>query len=120
MMHISRVEAPIPRVEMPHPRVTKIAEAHPTQVVTATQHKDRHKITNVTTLPVPQQIAQAPASWFKSLSCASLPNYISQDEDDNQAPTKQPTRLAAKSIMQEAMLSCVDISSSLGNAKNWR
>jgi hypothetical protein len=39
----------------------------------------------------------------------SIPNYISQDEDDNQAPMRQTTRLAGKSIMQEAMLSCVDI-----------
>ena len=39
----------------------------------------------------------------------SLPNHISQDEDNNQAPMRQTTRLAAKSIMQEAMLSCVDI-----------
>ncbi len=35
--------------------------------------------------------------------------YISQDEDDNKAPMRQTTRLSAKSIMQEAMLSCVDI-----------
>jgi hypothetical protein len=61
------------------------------------------------TLPVPHQIAQAPASRFKSLPCTSLTNYISQDEDDNQAPTRRSTRLTAKSIMQEAMLSCVDI-----------
>jgi hypothetical protein len=77
--HIPRVEAPTPRVETPHPRVTKLAEAHPTRAVTATQHKGRHKITSATTLPAPRQIVQAPASQFKSLSCASLPNYISQD-----------------------------------------
>ncbi len=86
--HIPRVEAPIPRVETPHPRVTKSAEAHPTRAVTATQNKERRKITSTITPPVPQQIAQAPASQFKSLPCASLPNYISQEEDDNQAPTK--------------------------------
>jgi hypothetical protein len=106
---IPRVEAPTPRLETPHPRVTKIAEAHPTQAVTATQYKDRRNMMSVTTLPVPQQIAQATASQFKSLSCVSLPIYISQDEDNNQAPTKRTTRLASKSIMQEAMLSCVDI-----------
>ncbi len=82
---------------MPHPRVTELAEVHPTE------------ITSTITPPVPQQIAQAPASQFKSLSCASLPNYISQDKDNNQAPTRQTTRLTAKSIMQEAMLSCMDI-----------
>ncbi len=108
-MHIPRVEAPIPRVEMPHPRVTEPAEANPTRVVTATQNKEKHKKTSTITLPVPQKIAQAPASQFKSLPCASLPNYISQDKDNNQAPTRQTTRLTAKSIMQEAMLSCMDI-----------
>ncbi len=82
-MHIPRVEAPIPRVKMPHPRVTKLAEAHSIWAVTATQNKDRCKITSATTLPVPQQIVQAPASQFKSLSHASLLNYISQYEDDN-------------------------------------
>jgi hypothetical protein len=38
--HILRVEALIPRVETPHPRVTKSAEAHPTRTVTATQNKE--------------------------------------------------------------------------------
>jgi hypothetical protein len=108
-MHIPRVEAPIPRVETPHPRVTESAEAHLTRAVTATQNKERRKITSTITPPVPQQIAQAPASQFKSLPHASLPNYIFQGEDDNQAPTRQTTRLTAKSIMQEAMLSCLDI-----------
>jgi hypothetical protein len=107
--HIPKVEALIPRVEMPHLRVTKIAEVHPTQAVTVTQHKDRHAIMSATTPPVHQQIAQAPTSKFKSLSCMSLSNYISQDEDNYQAPMRQTTRSAAKSIMQEAMLSCVDI-----------
>ncbi len=64
---------------------------------------------SVTTTGVPGQIAQAPASQSKSLSNTSLPNYISQDENDNKAPTRRTTRLAAKSIMQKAMLSCVDI-----------
>jgi hypothetical protein len=98
-IHTSRMEAPISRVEAPHPRVTEIAEAHPTQAVTTTQHKDRCKITSVTTPPVQQQIGQAPALRLKSLSCASLPNNISKDEDNNQARMRQTTRLAAKSIM---------------------
>ncbi len=36
-------------------------------------------------------------------------HLTSEDEDNNQAPTRQTTRLTAKSIMQESMLSCVDI-----------
>jgi hypothetical protein len=107
--HIPRVAAPIPRVETPISRVTKMTEAHRTQAVTTTHHKDRRELMSVTNPPVPQQILQAPASQSKSLPCTSLPNYISQDEEDNQAPMRQTTRLAAKSIMQEAMLSCVDI-----------
>jgi hypothetical protein len=43
-MHIPRVEAQILRVEMPHPRVTELADAYPTRAVTTTQNKDRHKI----------------------------------------------------------------------------
>ncbi len=40
----------------------------------------------------------------------SRPNYISQDEeDDDPPPEQQTTRSAARSIMQEAMLACVDI-----------
>jgi hypothetical protein len=105
-MHIPRV---IPRVEMPIPRVIKITDAHRTQAVTATQHKDRCELTSVTNLPVPRQIVQAPTLQSKPQSCTSLPNYISEDEDNNQAPIRQTNRPAAKSIMQEAMLSCVDI-----------
>jgi hypothetical protein len=86
-----------------------ITEAHRTQAVTATQHKDRRKLPIVTNLPVPQQITHAPASQSKSQPHTSLPNYISQDEADNQAPMRRTTRSVAKSIMQEAMLSCVDI-----------
>jgi hypothetical protein len=42
-------------------------------------------------------------------SPASLPNYISQVKDDNSSPTRCTTRSSPKRIMQEAMLSCVDI-----------
>ncbi len=58
--HIPRAEAPIPRVETPHPRVTKIAEAHPTQAVTATQHIDRRKIMSATTPPVHKKLRRPP------------------------------------------------------------
>ncbi len=107
--HIPRVVAPMPRVETPIPRVTKITEAHRTQTVAPAQHKDRRDLPIVTNPPIPRQIVQAPATRSKSQYCAFLPNYISQDEDDNQAPIRRTTRLAANSIMQEAMLSCVDI-----------
>ncbi len=40
-------------------------------------------------------------------SSAARPNYISQDEDDNPTPDRRTTR--SQSIMQEAMLSCINI-----------
>ncbi len=61
-LHLPRVEAPIPRVKTPIPRVTLNTEAHHTQAVTTTQHKDRLKLLIVTNPPVPQQIVQAPAT----------------------------------------------------------
>ncbi len=91
------------------PRATAITEVHRTKAVTTTQHKDRRNLPIVTNPPVPRQNVQAPATQPKSQSHASLPNYISQDEDDNQAPMGQTTTSTAKSVMQEAMLSCVDI-----------
>ncbi len=61
-MHIPRVVAPIPRVETPIPRVTANTEAQRTMAITTTLHKDRHNLPIVTNPPVPQQIAQAPAT----------------------------------------------------------
>ncbi len=108
--HLPMVEAPIPRVETPIPRVTANIEAHCTQAVTATQeHKDRCNLPIITNPSAPQQLAQAPATRSNSQSCMSLPNYSSQDEDNIPAPMRCTTRLVAKSIMQEAMLSYVDI-----------
>ncbi len=107
--HLPRVEAPLPSVETPIPRVTKNLEVHHTQVDTTTQHKDWCILPIVTNLPVPRPIAQAPATWSNALSSESIPNYISQDKDDNPSLMRQTTRSASRSIMQEAMLSCVDM-----------
>jgi hypothetical protein len=57
--------------------------------------------------PRPHNVGRA--DWPTAQFCPSLPNYISQDEDNNASPMRQTTRVAARSIMQEAMLSCVDI-----------
>ena len=61
-----------------------------------------------------QPIEQAPATrsqsrtpWVNAQSSADWQNYISQDEDDNPTPERCTTR--SRSIMQEAMLLCVDI-----------
>jgi hypothetical protein len=49
----------------------------------------------------PQVEAQPPAAW---------PNYISQDKEyDDPPPEQRTTRSAARSILQEAMLTCVNI-----------
>ncbi len=93
----------------PTSKADQISRGAPHPGGDATQNKERGKITSKITLPVPGQITQAPASQFKSLLCASQPNYNSQDEDNNQAPTRQTNRSTAKRIVQEAMLSCVDI-----------
>ncbi len=37
------------------------------------------------------------------------PNYISQDDDDAQPTPRYTTRATTRSIMQEAMLSCIDL-----------
>ena len=65
---------------------------------------------------MPQPVMQAPTTCSQSRSLRfdvqspmAWPNYISQYED-KQLPHMQPTtRSASYSIMQEAMLSCVDI-----------
>ncbi len=108
-MHLPRMEAPIPRVETPIPRVTPNLEVHHTQPDTATQHKDWRVIQIIINPPAPRQIAQAPTTWSNVQSHASLPNYISQDEDNNPFPMRRTTRSVSRSIMLEAMLSCVDM-----------
>jgi hypothetical protein len=65
----------------------------------------------------PRLIAHAPATRSQSRSpqfdaqshAAQWPNYISQDEDNQPLPERRTTRSASNSIIQEAMLSCLDI-----------
>jgi hypothetical protein len=101
----SRVAEPIPReaelnprVEISLPRATAVLEAD-----------------NLVAKIVQWQVAQAPARHSQAQftkenmqSSAARPNYISQDEDYNPTPKRCTTR--SQSIMQEAMLSCIDIS----------
>jgi hypothetical protein len=48
--------------------------------------------------------------WVNVQPPAAQPNYISQDKDDNYPPPEQQTSCsAARSIMQEAVLTCVNI-----------
>ncbi len=96
--HLQRVEASVPRVAA-GPEVDRCIEqifANPS---------------------TPRPVAHAPATRSQSQSLqfnaqsstARRPNYISQDEDNQPPPTRRTTRSASNSIIQEAMLSCMDI-----------
>jgi hypothetical protein len=103
--HLPRVAVPPPRVDVPVPRVTKTTQA------------DCCVAQTVANTSVTQPVVQAPTTGSFSRSPqvdaqppAARPNYILQDEEDNNPPPKQrTTRSAARSIMQEAMLACVNI-----------
>ena len=60
-----------------------------------------------------QPVAQVPAMRYQSrplrLSPTGRPNYISQDENNNPPTMRGTSRSTSNSIMQEAMLTCVDI-----------
>ncbi len=102
--HLPRVAVPPPRVDVPVPRVTKATQADccVAQTGVSTTMTRPPVQTLVTHYSGPLRVnAQPPLSW---------PNYILQDKEDNDPPPKQQTtRSAAQSIMQEAMLACVDI-----------
>ncbi len=85
--------------------------------VAAGPEEDRRVEQIVVNPPVPQPVAHASATRSQSRSLrfdtqspiARWPNYISQDEDNQPPPTRRTTRSASNSIIQEAMLSCMDI-----------
>jgi len=104
--HHPRVAVPPPRVDVPIPRVTELPQA------------DCRAVPNVANPSVPQPVKRAPATRshsrpprFDAQSPAAQPNYISQDEENNNNPPTQRrvTRSTTRSIMQEAMLACIDI-----------
>ncbi len=87
-----------------------------TQTVTIPQQDDCHVVQIVANPSVPWPVVQAPATHsqsgsprFDPQSPSARPNYISLDKDNNSSPARCTTRSASKSIMQETMLSCVDI-----------
>ncbi len=61
----------------------------------------------------PKPVAKVRATRSQSrpprLSPTGHPNYISQDENDEPPTARCTTRLTSTSIMQETMLSCVDV-----------
>ncbi len=102
--HLPKVAVPPPRMDVPVPRVTEATQADCCVAQTGmSMTMMRPPVqTLVTHSSRPPQANPRPP--------LSQPNYISQDEeDDNPPPERQTTRSAARSIMQEAMLACVNI-----------
>jgi hypothetical protein len=102
--HLPRVAVPPPRVDVPVPRVTKAIQAVCCIAQTG--------VSTTMTWPPVQTLATCSSQppWADARLPSSWPNYIFQDkEDDNLPPERQTTRSAARSIMQEAMLACVNI-----------
>jgi hypothetical protein len=102
--HLPRVAVPPPRVDVPVPRVTEATQADccvaQTDVSTTMTQPPVQTLATRSSWP-PWANARPPLSW---------PNYILQDkEDDDLPPKRQTTRSAAQSIMQEAMLACINI-----------
>jgi hypothetical protein len=102
--------------EAPLPRVTDPPEADCCVVprVANGPQEDCRVVEVVPTPSAPRPVVHAPATHSQArpprLSPTGRPNYISsQDEDDDPPTTRRTTRSTSNSIMQEAMLSCVDI-----------
>jgi hypothetical protein len=102
--HHPRVESPQPRVTDPPPE----ADCRVVPRVAKGQQEDYRVVEDVPTPSTPRPVVQAPATRSR-LSPTGRPNYISQDEDEDPPTTGRTTRSSFNSIMQEAMLSCVDI-----------
>jgi hypothetical protein len=86
----------LPRVAVPAPRV--VATVPRVEVPKADCHitpNDCHVGGNIVASPRCQTSPQ--------------PNYISQDDNNAQPISRYTTRATTKSIMQEAMLSCIDL-----------
>jgi hypothetical protein len=104
--HLPRVDVPPPRVDVPSPRVAETPKAD-------------CRIVQIVEYPtMPRPVEQAPvtrthsrSSRVDAQSSVARPNYISQDEEDDNdtPPQRRTTRSTTRSIMQEAMLSCIDI-----------
>jgi hypothetical protein len=100
----------LPRVEAPLPRVTDSPEADCRVVprVAKGQQEDCRVVEDIPTISAPRPVVQTPATRSR-LSPTGRPNYISQDDDEDPPTTRRTARSTSNSIMQEAMLSCVDI-----------
>jgi hypothetical protein len=104
---LPRVVEQNPRVELSIPRVDEAPKA------------DCHvmQITANPTMPwfdvqSPVKFSQSRSPWVDAQSSASRSNYILQDKKEVEEPRQYNTHSQTMSIMQEAMLACVDISKS--------
>jgi hypothetical protein len=103
--NLPRVTVPPPWVDGPVPRVTEATQA------------DCYIVQTVASTSVTWPVVQAPVTCSFSQPprvdaqpSSARPNYISQDKEvDKPPPEQQTTRSAARSIMEEAMLACVNI-----------
>ena len=110
--HFPRVETPLPRVADPSEADCRIVP----RVANGPQ-EDCRVVKDVPTLSMSWPVVQTPTTHSKSRPPlltvqppTGRPNYISQDKDDTPPTMRCTTRsTATSSIMQEAMLSCVDI-----------
>jgi hypothetical protein len=102
--HLPRVAVPPPRVDVPVPRVTNATQADCRVAQTG--------MSTTMTRPPVQTLATRSSQppWADTRPPLSWPNYILQGKEDNDPPPeRRTTRSAAWSIMQEAMLACIDI-----------
>jgi hypothetical protein len=108
MTHLPRVEAPLPRVADPSE-----ADCYIVPRVANSPQEDCCVEEEAPKPSPPQPVAKALATRSQSrppcLSPTGRPNYISQDENNNPPTARGTTRLTSTSIMQEAMLTCVDV-----------
>jgi hypothetical protein len=96
------LESPPPSKNTPLPRVRTTPTAPIPRVAASTQFDCR--ITPDDCCISGKIVASSPRHPRNS------PNYISQDDDKDKLPAhRYPTRATTRSIMQEAMLSCIDL-----------
>ncbi len=91
-----RVVATVPRVEVPE------ADCHVTP-------NDCHVGGNIVASPRCQTSPESMGNFSKLEKFPEHLNYISQDDNDAQPTPRYMTRVTTRSIMQEAMLSCIDL-----------
>jgi hypothetical protein len=104
--HLPRVAAPPPRVDVPVPRVTKATQ---TDCCIAQIATSPSVLRPVVQPPATHSLSRSP--WVDTHPSAAWLNCILQEKEDKDPPPpeQRTTRSAARSIMQEVMLACVNI-----------